>query len=231
MTNDWIANVNTGDRSSNITVRVALIDHRTIIRDGLRSQLNDQSGFEVVFDADAPSDLSRVPDCDVVLLHLRRNGGELDKSLRSLFPVANQGRPGIIIFAEDVREVTIRKAIQTGVLGVVQSNCDSSEFFRAVQRVSEGKKHLCSECIATMSNHIADEVASPIEPSSLPPRQFEILVLLAEEYEVKQIAVKLHISVKTVEVHRRKLFERLGVQGVAGLTRYAIRHGLVSLSE
>jgi DNA-binding NarL/FixJ family response regulator len=63
---------------------------------------------------------------------------------------------------------------------------------------------------------------------ALTPRQREILQLIAEGRSTREIAQRLHVSVKTVETHRAQLMDRLGIRDVAGLTRYAIRIGLVS---
>lgn len=70
----------------------------------------------------------------------------------------------------------------------------------------------------------------PPEPA-LTPRQREVLQLIAEGHNTKEIAARLNLSAKTVETHRAQLMERLGIHDVAGLVRYAIRAGIVSADD
>ena len=123
--------------------------------------------------------------------------------------------------------------LRAGASGFLVKHCVQKEFITAIHTVADKKVYL--------SPSIADIVAAesirqavpptPVGSAVLTPREGETLQLIAEGYTSKQIAVKLRVSVKTVETYRQNVMEKLGLHSVAELTKYAIREGLTSLDE
>lgn len=116
---------------------------------------------------------------------------------------------------------------KAGASGYLLKNCPFEELIEAVRTVAGGKTYISS----SIGDMIVKEYASkPDEEKSvftiLSQREREVLQLLAEGKTTKQIAKRLHISPKTVEAHRLRIMERLDIDNVAQLTKYAIQEGL-----
>jgi PAS domain S-box-containing protein len=134
------------------------------------------------------------------------------------------------------------QALRVGAAGYLLKDASSAELELAVMAVSRGETYLSpavSKQVADYVRRVGDESSkgelahsTQAEPTSpyeqLTPRQREILQLIAEGQTTKEIAQTLQISVKTVEMHRMQLMERLNIHDIAGLVRYAIRVGLIT---
>jgi DNA-binding NarL/FixJ family response regulator len=122
----------------------------------------------------------------------------------------------------------VHRALSAGAAGYLLKTSDLSELEMAVRAVARGETWLSPDVSARLARSLGKgekAAASPYE--LLTHRQREVLQLIAEGRSTKQIAQRLGISIKTVETHRSELMERLGIHGIAGLVRYAIRAGIV----
>ena len=130
----------------------------------------------------------------------------------------------IILSAHDTKEYAAQ-ALRFGAAGFIPKSAASTELELALRKVMRGERYL-SPNLAQLS------LTNPLAPTrgaGLTARQIEVLQLIARGRSTKDIADALKISVKTVETHRAQLMDRLGIHDVAGLVRYAIRVGLVTV--
>lgn len=214
-------------------IRVLLADDHALIRAGIRVLLERMERVEVVGEAeDGRHAMKLIQELrpDVVLLDLQMpglSGFEVLQETTEKFPDVKI----VVLSVHDTEEYALR-ALRSGAAGYLPKSAASAELELAIDQVSRGKQYL-SPIIAQMASlesarggHTGR--AAPVE---LTPRQREVLTLVAEGYSTKDIALTLEISVKTVETHRAQLMERLGIHDVAGLVRYAIKMGLVSLEQ
>ena len=132
----------------------------------------------------------------------------------------------IILSIHQSREYATQ-ALKAGAAGYLPKAAASNELKEAIDTVTRGETYVSTEVAPDGIPASADTEQSRLE--KLTPRQREILTLIAQANATKDIARSLNISVKTVESHRSKLMERLGIHDVAGLVRYAIRMGLVKI--
>jgi len=118
------------------------------------------------------------------------------------------------------------EALQAGVKGYVVKTQASADLIRAIQEVLRGMMYLSPGVSqAVVAAYLAK---SELPPDPLTAREREVLQLVAEGQNTKEIAAKLDISIKTVEAHRSQIMSRLEIHDLASLVRYAIRTGLVS---
>jgi DNA-binding NarL/FixJ family response regulator len=139
--------------------------------------------------------------------------------------------PGVkvIILSAHANEEYVIRALRSGAAGYMLKDAATAELQLAIDSVAQDKTYLSPSISRTVINDYLRRVGGPISPlEQLTPRQREILQLIAEGKNTKEIASDLDISVKTVESHRLQLMERLNIHDIAGLVRYAIRSGLVS---
>jgi DNA-binding NarL/FixJ family response regulator len=211
-------------------MRVVIADGHALLRAGLRLLLSEVPGVKVVGETGDGHDAllliaAKRPDVALVDVSLPGLNG-LDVAAR-----ARKEHPStrILILSADANDEHIRRALVVGAAGYLLKNADRNELALALRAVTQGDVWLSPEvstkvaaAYARSSRSASDE---PFEV--LTPRQREVLQLIAEGLSSKEIASRIGVSVKTVDTHRTELMERLGIRGIAGLVRYAIRVGMV----
>jgi DNA-binding NarL/FixJ family response regulator len=211
-------------------IRVLLADDHDLFRAGLRVLLQDVGGFEVVAEAgDGREALRLVGEHrpDVVLMDLMMpglNGLEATARMTSEFPGVR-----VLVLSMNAAEEFVLPAVRAGASGYVLKNARPGELEQAIRAVARGETYL----MPAVSGHLIEDykrraAGEGDSLDKLTPRQREVLQLIAEGHSTKQIARRLGVSVKTVETYRSQLMAALDIHDIAGLTRYAIRKGLVS---
>jgi DNA-binding NarL/FixJ family response regulator len=127
----------------------------------------------------------------------------------------------------------VTEMLKSGVSGYLLKDCAFEELAGAIRSVMDGKMYLSPSISGLVVNGYLNRISGPETAGSevLSGREREILQMIAEGRTTKQIALKLHISVKTVETHRRKIMVKLNIFNIAELTKYAIRKGLTALER
>ena len=133
----------------------------------------------------------------------------------------------LLTMAEDAPH--IREAIKAGVSGYLLKKTNKEELTLAIGQIMAGKRFFSQDVIDELTANADDDGnnANPATIQHLTEREIEILKLIALEYSSNEIAEKLFITISTVETHRRNLFQKLNVKSAIGLTKYALKHGLV----
>ena len=164
---------------------------------------------------------------DVVLMDLMMpnlNGLEATARIARDFPGVR-----VVVLSMNSAEEFVLAAVRAGACGYLVKNVRPTELELAVRAAAHGETYLTP----TVSGHLLDDyrrrTADQADPlDRLTPRQREVLQLVAEGNSTKEIARRLGVSVKTVETYRSQLMDALGIHDIAGLTRYAIRKGIIS---
>jgi DNA-binding NarL/FixJ family response regulator len=211
------------------SIRVVLADDHTLVRAGLRGLLQGIAGIEVVGEAEDGHEALRLAGelhPDVMLLDIGMPGlNGLDAAAQ----VAKlDARIRVLVLSMHSAEEYVLRALRAGCAGYLLKRSAVSELEVAVRAVARGETYLSP----SVSKQVVDDYvgrtggsADPLE--ALTPRQREILQLVAEGHTSKEIAERLQLSFKTVEAHRAQIMERLGLDDVTGLVRFALRVGLV----
>ena len=209
-------------------IRVLLVDDHHLVRTGMRSLMQAMSDITVVGesgDGRAALELLTSLQPNIVLMDIAMpelNGLEATSRIAKEFPETR-----VIILSMHASEEYVLQALRAGASGYLVKNAAPEELELAIRAVARGETYLSP----AISRHVVEELlgrstASTNPVDALTPRQREILQLIAEGKSTKQIAASLSVSVKTVESHRAQLMERLDIRDVAGLVRFAIRHGV-----
>lgn len=214
-------------------LRVILADDHNLVRSGIRALLESMPGVQVVAEADdGDLLLEKVrqfePDVVITDISMRRLSG-LDALARIIddWPACR-----VVVLSMYDNPEFVQQALRAGAAAYLLKDAAVAELGLALAAVARGERYLSPR----ISTQLVEQMIKPAQPaegpaslSELTPRQTEILKLIARGRATKQIAFDLDLSVKTVETHRSHLMERLGIREVAGLVRYAVRHGLVDL--
>jgi DNA-binding NarL/FixJ family response regulator len=214
-------------------IRVVLVEDHAMVRAGLRALLEHAKDIHVLGEASnghEAIELTKELKPDLLIMDImmpRLNGIQAAQQMREMKLPAR-----ILLLSMYSDEGLVHQAIQSGVKGYVLKTSASEELIHAIHAVARGETYLSSE-ISTIALETAlhprrAENDNPLD--YLSPREKEILQLIAEEHTSMEIANLLSISEKTVEKHRANLMEKLNVRNLAGLVRFAVKHGLVDKS-
>jgi two-component system nitrate/nitrite response regulator NarL len=154
----------------------------------------------------------------------RRDGLAVTQVLRKEAPQIKV----LILSVHNKREFIFR-IIEAGAHGYVSKEASPEELLRAIESVHEGETFFSPEVAQAALNQLVNNGGK--KDAQLTNREREVLILIAEGQSNKEIANKLGIGVRTIETHRERIMRRLNIHSVAGLTKFAIANGMVSLEE
>lgn len=214
-----------------MSIRILLADDHTILRDSLSQAFQEEKDIEIVGqagDGRAAVEKARELRPDIVVMDINMphlNGIEATREILRQAPGVR-----VIVLSMHSARPCLKEVFRVGASGYVHKNCGFDELVHAVRTVAEGKTYVSpsiSQLVVEELGRTEDETDATAF-SLLTPREREILQLLAEGGTVKQIAQRLHVSHKTVEAHRLRILNKLNVDTVAQLTKYAIQEGLTT---
>ncbi|OGA19487.1 MAG: DNA-binding response regulator [Betaproteobacteria bacterium RIFCSPLOWO2_02_FULL_63_19] len=210
-----------------MTITVLIVDDHAVVRDGLRAILESESDIEVIGSVidgrEAVQETTRLKP-DVVLMDIAMpelNGIEAAAQIRDACEATS-----VIILSMYATSEHVFRAMQAGVQGYLVKESAGAEVVNAVRRVHDGERYLSRKISdAVIETYVKQHQAkSPLE--SLSPREREILQLVVEGLSSNSIALRLGLSPKTVETYRGRLMQKLDVDNLPALVRFALQHGL-----
>jgi two-component system, NarL family, response regulator NreC len=213
-------------------IRILLADDHTLVRQGIRSLLEGQHGFDVIGEATdgiEAVDLIEREHPDVALMDIMMpnlNGLDATKQLTQL-KIATK----IIILSMHANSTYAIRALKSGAVGYLLKDADQEEIFNAIQMVVRGQRYITPQ----LSGKILDVLLHPDEYagdplSILTVRERQVLQMVAEGNTNNEIAEKLVLSPRTIEVHRARLMSKLEINSQVDLVRFAIQHGVIPLN-
>lgn len=235
-------------------MKVLLADDHRIVREGLKSLLSSQPDLEVVAEASdgrQAVEMARDLAPDVVVMDVampQLNGIEATRQL-----AADETGMKIVALSMHSDRRYVSEALKAGASGYVLKDGAFDELISAIRAVAADRVYLSPRVAGVVVDDYVRRLparggsgsaaaSAPGHPGAeyshaarrgafdaLTPREREVLQLMAEGYATKEVAHRLHVSVKTVETHRRQMMDKLDMHSVAELTKYAIREGLTTL--
>jgi DNA-binding NarL/FixJ family response regulator len=208
-------------------LRLVLVEDHRIFRAGVRSELD--SSIEVVGEAATVSEaipLIRDLDPDVVLLDVHLPDGSGAAVVAAVAPE----RPGVKFLALSVSDAAedVIAVIRAGARGYVTKSIAGEELRDAVRRIAEGDAVFSPRLAGFVLDAFrGGEAASDPELDLLTAREREVLQLIARGYRYKEIAARLHLSVKTIESHVSAVLRKLQLSSRHELTRWAVERRLI----
>lgn len=215
-------------------LRLLIADDHPIVRAGLRSLLEPQTDMEVVAEVEDGAGAVQAVQADppdLVLIDVSMPGMNGLEATNRISAAAPEVKVLILSMHSDRRFV--RAALRSGAHGYLLKECAQDELVAAIRAVLAGQVYVSSKAdFSLLEEYRSEWPRSDDSPlSSLTPREREVLQLLAEGHSGREIAERLHVSVKTAGTHREHVMRKLGTHSVAGLTKLAIREGLTSAEE
>lgn len=204
-------------------LRIMLADDHLVVREGLKALINREPDMEVVGEASDGYDIGRLAaqtEPDVVIMDISMphvNGMEATRQLREALPDTR-----VLALSMHEDRMYIRRMLEAGAAGYVAKRAMAAELLRAIRAVAAGAVYIDPHVAGHLEMLLGGQPRAPLD---LTPRETEVLQLIARGFSNKEIAAQLGIAVKTVETHRARAMEKLGLQSRAGVVRLALERG------
>ncbi len=198
-------------------VRILIVDDHALVRTGLRAVLSAEPDLEVVAEAASGEEalrLARVLRPDVVLMDLQLPGMS---GLAATEHLVRSGLGRVVVVTALGDAPFPRRVLEAGALGFVVKAGPAEELLAAVRAAAQGRRFLARAVAEQLALAALDGHRSPLE--KLSRRELEVAAKLAQGLGQTEIAKQLHLSVKTVQTYKSRLFEKLGVDSVVALAR------------
>ncbi|MBI9040469.1 response regulator transcription factor [Lutibacter sp.] len=216
-------------------IKVHIADDHQILIDGIIAVLSSEENIEVVGYSLNGADVLNwfaANEADVLILDINMPKVDGIAVLQNFVKQNFQQKVIVLSSYDDVK--LIKEVLKIGAVGFLAKKCAGENIVEAIIKVSKGEQYLEKSIQQKLLNTFnkqstSKESISQDGPffSSLTPRELEVLQLIARQYNTKEISAELHISVNTVETHRKNLISKLNVKNVVGLAIYALKNDLV----
>src|SRR3954466_2085889 len=212
-----------------MSIKILIADDHAVVAEGLKHLIEAQPDLQVIAivpDGREAVRVAKETQPDVVLMDMSMpelNGADATRAILERDPKCR-----VIVLSMYAEREYVRRALKAGAAGYVVKRSAAKEVVEAIRAVNAGQRYLSPRIAdVVIDDYAGDERDDPL--ARLSAREREVLQLLAEGPTGAQTADPLSLSQKTVETYRARLVEKLGIRDVAGLVRFAIQRGIVSL--
>jgi two-component system invasion response regulator UvrY len=202
-------------------ITILIVDDHTLVRETWSFILNTDPRFSVIAESGSGEEaveLSKKLRPDIVIMDINLpgiNGIEATQQIRKFSPASR-----ILGVSLHTQPTYARKMIQKGAMGYVTKNSSREEMFKAIIEIHNGNKYICDEIKNIQSEQVINGDDSQIGLNSLSQREIEIISFIKKGNSSREIGDALHISVKTVEVHRYNILKKLSLKNAAALVNF-----------
>lgn len=208
-------------------IRVLIADDHAILRRGLAQIISEAGDMQVCAEAENSAQtmkLARQHPLDVVVLDISmpdRNGLDTLKLLKSEKP-----KLAVLMLSMHPEEIYALRAIRAGASGYLNKQSAPALLVTAIRHVASGRRYISPEVAEALAGTIAEDSDRPAH-ATLSDREYETMRLIASGKTLTEIALEMHLSVKTVSVYRARLLEKMQLKNNSELTHYALKNQLV----
>lgn len=208
-------------------INVILVDDHDVFREGISKLLGDTPGIKVLGQARTGEEavqLMRKLRPNVVVMDVKMPGIGGFEATRKLLRIDPDLK--ILVLTTCTNDTYPARLLQLGAAGYLTKGSNTEEMVQAIRAVHSGQRYISPEIASQLAfRHVTDKEKSPFE--SLSERELQVMVMITKGNKVQHIAEELHLSPKTVNSYRYRIFEKLSLKNDVELTLLAIRHGLL----
>ena len=207
-----------------MTIKLMLADDHALVQEGLAAILQLDPELEVIATVnDGQQAIDKLASCtpDVLVMDIRMpnlHGIDATRLVSENYPDVK-----VLILSMHENSNYIINALKAGAKGYLLKTSSTAELINAIKIINNGQRYVSQE----LSFNILDDIAPESHIAEISNRERQVLICVAQGLMNKEIANQLHISVRTVEVHRLNLKKKLKIENSAGLIRYAIDQGFI----
>lgn len=210
-------------------VKVLISDFQYLTREGLIHLIEKNDDFDLVDVVEGPENLLKsvlehYPDVMVM------DSQSQDPVLLSLLKqIVTSNATNILIITNDDKKQHIKSLLDLGIKGIVTKSCSKLEIVNAIHAISKNNRFYCNRILDLLMGQENEVEEVDCEPTDLSPREFEVLQLITKGYKTVDIAEELHVSVHTINSHRKNILKKLNLKSPAELIVYAMETGMVKV--
>ena len=208
-------------------ITILLVDDHKLIRDSWSFILNNDPRFQVIGESSTgleAIEIAKIKKPRIVLMDINMsplNGFDATRQIRKFSPGSK-----VIGVSMHSMPAYARRMLQLGAMGYVTKNSSKEEMIEAIVEVNNGKKYICEEVKNILAQKELEENSNEPDMNVLSRRELSIAQLIKEGLSSKEIALRLDISLKTVEVHRYNILKKLNLKNTAALVNFINTQGL-----
>lgn len=207
-------------------INILIVDDHQLMIDGIKSALDSEENFKIIGHANNGVEaisLCKNTKVDLILMDVSMpvmDGEEATKKITSLYPST---KVIAITMYDDI--LHLNKMLKAGAVGYLLKSAKKDELVKAINQVLKGEKYFSPDI--KIVDKIQEDFEHNISELKLTDREIEIISLISKGKSSPEIAQELNISTRTVEKHRSNIMEKVGVNNISGLLRYAFAHGII----
>ena len=207
-------------------INVLLVDDHDLVRAGIKKILDDVSGIKVVGEVNSGEEavkLARKLNPNVVLMDVKMPGIGGFEATRKLLRVDPDIKVLVLTICDN--DLYPARLMQAGAAGYITKNASMDEMVRAIRAIHSGQRYISAEIANRLAfRHVTDQEASPLD--LLSERELQVMMMITRGISVPKIADRLHLSTKTVNSYRYRIFAKLKIKNDVELTLLCIRYGV-----
>ena len=207
-------------------IRVLLVDDHHIVRAGINRLLADADDIEIVAEAASGEEalkLTHDNEIDVVLMDVQMPGIGGIEATRKIIHYHPKVKVLVLTVCDD--DIFPTRLLRSGAAGYVTKGSPAEELLQAIRQVDAGERYLSPQVAQQLALKRFDEKESPFD--LLSERELQVLLMITQGQKVQDISSQLHLSPKTVNTYRYRIFAKLGVKSDVELTHLALRYGII----
>ena len=213
------------------SIRVAVIDDEELVRTGIISIISRVEGIEVVAEGSSGEDaitICRDKPVDVILMDIKMPGIGGYGAVRTLSKINTEVKILIVsVYSDDMYPTRL---LQAGAKGYITKASSKAEMVRAIRSIHQGQHYICPDIANIMAlKQIGDQPGNIFD--QLSERELQVCLKIISGIKPQDIAEDFHLSAKTINSYRYRIFEKLSINNDVELTHLAVKHGLLSLIE
>jgi two-component system nitrate/nitrite response regulator NarL len=214
------------------TIKLLLVDDHPVVRRGIASCLASQTHLTIVGEAsDGREALRKAHELrpDILLMDIEMphmSGLAVTETLRKELPNVK-----VLILSMHLQSDYVVRILRSGARGYILKDSSPDELIKAIETIDSGESFFSPDVARIALSQFVQGSGQGPNPSELTNREREVLTLIAEGLTNKEIACRLGVGVRTIETHRERSMRKLNIHSVAGLTRFAISKGLITLRD
>jgi two-component system, NarL family, response regulator NreC len=215
-----------------MALRILLVDDHQVLREGLASLLNQQPDMEVAGEAsDGMTALRLVRELrpDIVIMDVNMEGMDGIDATRMI--VRELPETKVLALSMYLRKTFVSEMFKSGATGYLLKDSAFVEIVEAIHTVARGEKYVCAKVAALLVDEYVQNGQGLRPQTKLTKRELEVIRMLADGKTSKEIGLITETSVKTVDACRRRVMQKLGINSIAELVKYAIREGLTTVDH
>lgn len=208
-----------------MATKVLLADFQYLTRQGITSLIKAMPGFELVKMIDSPDQLINVATLlqpNLIVIDISDKDREMIPKLKEL---KESTSCSFLVISNSQTKDSIQQLLSMGIKGILTKNCSEEEIINGLRAVAQGNRFFCNNILELVVEN--PEKVEDCEPTNLTPREYEVLELITRGKTTAQIAQNLHLSIHTINSHRKNILRKLNMNSPAELIVYALESGIV----